>query len=423
MPRAALGLLPMQRVPFVTAISASPVRYTSFISVQLESKPPVPPALSTLRLVCNPARDELPSSLNRTPAAAPHGSGPVSPAAGSSPNAAASASDWKDYVGRLQQQDAVPGARHADPDQGVVTPSNISVKQMVAYFLDKPPATPAGVAQVVRPPMPAPAAAVAVQIAAVTAPATVPSASVLQADDPVPADEARSRTVPANQMEHPHRAAEAEAALIGAQLPEEERALDEELGALAEAQRPRGAELPMEDEEDPFHASELFGTTPPKELVTVRKVRFNEFGTSRVNEVDAESGETISISDQRFQTKEHDGKWSAPSAHLQSPLNPFGRQPEERWSPGFMAVPHAPVASDDSDFVVQSVLHEDRYDQPNHAEIGEGFWADLGRDDERAEPGVGEALLQLQQLQALHRKLEAALRYNQQLKEEVSVHF
>jgi len=71
------------------------------------------------------------------------------------------------------------------------------------------------------------------------------------------------------------------------------------------------------------------------------------------------------------------------------------------------------------------VFHEDRYDQPNHAEIGETFWSDLGRDDEPSEPGVGEGFLQLQQLQKLqelHRRLEAALRHNQQLKEEVGVY-
>ena len=155
----------------------------------------------------------------------------------------------------------------------------------------------------------------------------------------------------------------------------------------------------------------------------MRSERFDDFSTSRVNEVDTESEALLSISDQRFQTKEHDGKWSAPSAHLQSPLNPFGRQPEERWSPGFMAVPHAPVASDDSGIVAQSAFHKDRHDQATHAEMGQTFWADLVRDSERAEPHVAPASLQLQQLQALHRKLEAALRYNQQLKEEVSVYF
>lgn len=450
----------MQRVPFVTAISASPVRYTSFISVQLESKPPVPPALSTLRLVGNPARDELPSSLNRTPAAAPHGSGPVSPAAGSSPNAAASASDWKDYVGRLQQQDAVPGARRADPDQGVVTPSNISVKQMVAYLRKQPPATPAGVAQVVRPPMPAPAAAVAVQVAAVTAPATVPSASVLQADDdPVSVDGPWELTALLDQMAHSHRAAEAEAALIDAQLLEEERAPDEELGALADAQRPRGGELPMiheEDDEDPFHGSELFGTTSRWEQARLRSeamlrgnaaleeedaepvlrspgrrgnVRFDQVETSRVLEVDAESGESVSVTDAFFLIKEHDGRWK-PNQSKQS-ISPDQISDNAGTRPRVAAFgpPRALTAADDSDFVVQSAFHEDRYDQPNHAEIGESFWADLGRDDELVAPPVGQAFLQLQRIQQMQREVERmqreveTLRRNQQMSEEVGVYF
>ncbi|MEN5425774.1 hypothetical protein ABE522_05270 [Stenotrophomonas pennii] len=443
----------------MTAISASPVRYTSFISLQLEAKAPVKAVLPAIRAVSNPTRDELPSSLNRTPAAAPHGPGPVFPAAGSSPNAAASASDWKDYVGRLQQQDAVPGARHADPDQGVVTPSNISVKQMVAYLRKQPSATPAGVAQVVRPPMPAPAAAVAVQVAAVTAPATVPSASVLQADDPVPADEAWSRTVPVNQMEHPRRAAEAEAALIDAQLLEEERALDEELGALADAQRPRGGELPMiheEDDEDPFHGSELFGTTSRWEQAKLRSeamlrgnaaleeedaepvlrspgrrgnVRFDQVETSRVLEVDAESGESVSVTDAFFLIKEHDGRWK-PNQSKQS-ISPDQISDNAGTRPRVAAFgpPRALTAADDSDFVVQSAFHENRHGQPNHAEIGESSWSDLGRDDELVAPPVGQAFLQLQRIQQMQREVERmqreveTLRRNQQMSEEVGVYF
>ena len=331
----------MQRVPSVTEpISESPVTYTSFISVQLESKPSVPRALSTLRSLGNPARDELPSSSNRTPVAAHTGPDLYSTVAASSPNAAAGASDWKDYVGHLQQQDKVPGAGLSDPDQGVVTPSNISVKQMLAYLRNQPPATPAGVAQVVRPPTPAPAAAAAaVHVAAVAESATVPSVSVLQTDDPVSVDGPWELTALLDQMEHPHRAAEAETASIDAQLPEEERALDEEVGALAEAQHPRAAELPMileKKKENPFPAPELFGTTPRREQARLRSeamlrgnaaleeedaepvlrspgrrgnVKFDQVETSRVLEVDAESGESVSVTDAFFLTKEHDGKW------------------------------------------------------------------------------------------------------------------
>ncbi|MBJ7517058.1 MAG: hypothetical protein JHC82_12845, partial [Stenotrophomonas sp.] len=192
------------------------------------------------------------------------------------------------------------------------------------------------------------------------------------------------------------------------------------------------AELPViheEDDEDPIHASELFGTTPPREPVTRRKVRFDHFGTSRVNEVDAESGETLSISDQRFQTKEHDGKWSARSAHLQSSLNPFDPQPEEPWSPASMAVPHAPVAGDDSGFVVQSAFHEDQHDQATHAQMSGTFWFDLVRENELAAMPVGETYLQLQRIQQMQREVEQmqreveALRRNQQLNEDIGVYF
>ncbi len=446
----------MQRVPSVTEpISESPVTYNSFISVQLESKPSVPRALSTLRSLGNPARDVLPSSSNRTPVAAHTGPDIYSAVAASSPNAAAGASDWKDYVGHLQQQDKVPGAGLSDPDQGVVTPSNISVKQMLAYLRNQPPATPAGVAQVVRPPTPAPAAAAAaaVHVAAVAESATVPSVSVLQSDDPVSVDGPWELTALLDQMEHPHRAAEAETASIDAQLPEEERALDEEVGALAEAQRPRAAELPMileKKNENSLRAPELFGTTPRWEQARLRSeamlrgnaaleeedaepvlrspgrrgnVKFDQVETSRVLEVDAESGESVSVTDAFFLIKEHDGKWKPNQSKQSISPDQISQNPGSGPRVAALAMPRVPTPADDSGFVVHSVFHENRYDQPNHAEIGETFWADLGRDDEPAGPGAGEVLLHLQRLQELHRKLEAALRHNQQLKEEVGVYF
>lgn len=384
--------------------------------------------------------------------AAGAGSAPVSPATGVSTHAAADAGDWKDYVGHLQQQGKVPGAGRADPDQGVVRPSTIRVTQMLAYFRNQPPATPADMAKVVSPPAPA----AAMDVAAAAEPATVPSMSLLQDDEPVSADDPWNVTEPLEQMEqmeHQQRAAGIGAGLIDPQPLEEDRTMDGEPGVLADAQRPRGTELPMiheEHDEDPFHPSELFGTMPRTELDRLRReamlrgnaaleeedaeqvmspqgrrgtVRFNEIETSRVLEVDAESGESVSVTDAFFLTKEHDGKWGR-SQSKQS-ISPERVSDNAGTGPRLAAFapPRVPTTADESGFVVHSAFHEDRYDQPAHAEIGETFWADLGRDDEPAEPGVGEAFLQLQQLQALHRKVEAALRHNQQLKEEVGVYF
>jgi hypothetical protein len=387
--------------------------------------------------------------------AAGAGSAPVSPATGVSTHAAADAGDWKDYVGHLQQQGKVPGAGRADPDQGVVRPSTIRVTQMLAYFRNQPPATPADMAKVVSPPAPA----AAMDVAAAAEPATVPSMSLLQDDEPVSADDPWNVTEPLEQMEqmeqmeHQHRAAGIGAGVIDPQPLEEDRTMDGEPGVLADAQRPRGTELPMiheEHDEDPFHPSELFGTMPRTELDRLRReamlrgnaaleeedaeqvmspqgrrgtVRFDEIETSRLLEVDAESGESVSVTDAFFLTKEHDGKWGR-SQSKQS-ISPERVSDNAGTGPRLAAFapPRVPTTADESGFVVHSAFHEDRYDQPAHAEIGETFWADLGRDDEPAEPGVGEAFLQLQQLQELHRKLEAALRHNQQLKEEVGVYF
>lgn len=521
----------------MTTITDDPVRYTSFLSVKLAMKPPVPNALPSMLAVSNPPREQRAFLQNRTLAAAPSVSGslhasaapaanaaadsgdwmdfvrhlqqqgtvpgagradpdqgvmrtsnvsvkqmlahlrnqppatpagvdplvrrgpatvaegagsvPGPPASGVSIHAAAGAGDWKDFVGHLQQQGKLPGAERADPDRGVVRPSTIRVRQMLAYFRNQPPATPAGVAQVVRPPVPA----AAMDVAAAAEPVTMASVSLLQDDEPVSADDPWGVTELLEQMEHQPRAAAVEAGLIDPQPLEEDRAMDEEPSALADAQRPGGTELPMiheEHDEGPFHPSELFGTMPRTELAKRRReamlrgnaalkrkdaeqvmspegrrgtVRFDEIETSRVLEVDAESGAAVSVTDAFFLTKEHDGKWGRNQS--KQSISPDRISDNAGTGPRLAAFapPRVLTTADESGFVVHSELHEDRYEQPTHAEIGETFWADLGRDDEPAEPGVGEALLQLQRLQELQRKLEAALRRNQQLKEEVGVYF
>ncbi|WP_312684622.1 hypothetical protein [Stenotrophomonas chelatiphaga] len=520
-----------------TTISESPVTYRSFISIRLQSKAPVPRALPAMRTVSNPARDAHPSSLCRPAMTAPHRSGPASPTAGLSIHAAADASEWKNFVGHLQQRGTVPGAERADPDQGVMTTSNVSVKQMLAYLRNRPPATPAGVGQMVRrvtataaaragagPGSPAaglstttaveasdwkvvvgrlqqqgtvpgagradpdqgvvtpsnisvkqmlahlrnhapttssgraqgvrppvPAAAAAVCVAAVLQPANVPSVPLLQKDQPVAADDPCKVAALLDQMEHQRRGAEAGAGVIDAPLLEVDRAMDGQPGAPAEAPRAHGAALPMfheEHDEDPFRPSERSGTTPRRTQARPRReaiqrgnaalndpqqndvvqrrpqrVGFNPLVHSRVLEVDAESGETISVSDQYFQTKEHDGKWSTRNAQQPPSLNAIDPQPAERSRPAAAAAPHAPTADDGSGFVVHSAFHEDRDRQATHAEIGSVLWADLGRDDERAELPVGPVLRQLQRLQQIERELDAALSRNRELNEDIGVYF
>lgn len=382
-------------------------------------------------------------------AAARAGAGPGSPAAGSSTTTAAEASDWKGVVGRLQQQGTVPGAGRADPDQGVVTPSNISVKQMLPHLRNQAPTTSSGRAQGVRPPVPA--AAAAVRVAAVLQPANEPSVSPLQKDQPVAADDPCKVAALLDQMEHQRRGAEAGAGVIDAPLLEVDRAMDGQPGAPAGAPRAHGAALPMfheEHDENPFHPSELFSTTPRRTQAKLRReaikrgnaalndpqqndvvqrrpqrVGFDPLVQSRMLEVDAESAETISVSDQYFQTKEHDGKWITRNAQQPPSLNAIDPQPGERSRPAAAAAPHAPTGDHDSGFVAHSAFHEDRDRQATHAEIGSVLWADLGRDDERAEPPVGQALLQLQRLQRMKRELDAALRRNRELNEDIGVYF
>lgn len=442
----------------MTTISDSPVIYTSFLSVKLAAKPPVPNALPSILAVSNPPPEQRAFLRKDTLAAAPAVSGsahaPAAPA-----NAAAAGGDWKCFVDHLQQQGSVPGAAADDPERGVVTPANVSVKQMLAFLRNQAPSKPAWADAPLRQPsasMPSRGATVPIPQGADAASAELEAASpvtLLKHGHPTVAVDPSGTAALMDDMERLHGAADPAAEPAQAQLLEEERALDEELGALAEAQRPRAAELPMileEDEENPFHASELFGTTPRREQARLRgeamlrgnaaleeehaepvlrspgrrgNVKFDQVETSRVLEVDAESGESVSVTDAFFLTKEHDGKWKPNQSKQSISPDQVSENPGSGPRVAAFAMPRVPTPADDSGFVVHSVFHEDRYDQPNHAEIGETFWADLGRDDEPAGPGAGKAFLQLQRLQELHRKLEAALRHNQQLKEEVGVYF
>lgn len=445
----------------MTTISDSPVIYTSFLSVKLAAKPPVPNALPSILAVSNPPPEQRAFLRKGTLAAAPAVSGSAYAPAAPSANAAAAGGDWKCFVDHLQQQGSVPGAAADDPERGVVTPANVSVKQMLAFLRNQAPSKPAWADAPLRQPsasMPSRGATVSIPQGADAASAELEAASpvtLLQHGHPTVAVDPSGTAALMDDMERLHGAADPAAEPAQAQLLEEERALDEELGALAEAQRPRAAELPMileEVEENPFHASELFGTTPRREQARLRSeamlrgnaaleeedaepvlrspgrrgnVKFDQVETSRVLEVDAESGESVSATDAFFLTKEHDGKWKPNQSKQSISPDQISENPGSGPRVAALAMPRVPTAADDSGFVVHSVFHEDRYDQPNHAEIGETFWADLGRDDEPAGPGAGAgaAFLQLQRLQELHRKLEAALRNNQQLKEEVGVYF
>lgn len=347
----------------MTTISDSPVIYTSFLSVKLAAKPPVPNALPSILAVSNPPPEQRAFLRKDTLAAAPAVSGSAYAPAAPSANAAAAGGDWKCFVDHLQQQGSVPGAAADDPERGVVTPANVSVKQMLAFLRNQAPSKPAWADAPLRQPsasMPSRGPTVPIpqgSDAASAEPEAASPATLLQQDDPMVASDPSGTAVLRDDMERQHEAADPQVEPAQSQLLDDDQALHEELRMWEQTYRPYSGELHTvheEAEEDPVELSNGFGT-------------------------------------------------------------------------------------------MYSVFHEDRYDQPTHAEMREAFWTDLGRDDasaeplasgsfwgdlvrynEPAEPGVGEAFLQLQQLQKLqelHRKMEAALRHNQQLKEEVGVYF
>ena len=444
-----------------TTITSTPVRYTSFLSVELEVKPSVPNALPSMLTVSNPPPEKHSFLQNRTLAAASAVSGSLPASAAPSSDATADAGDWKHFVDHLQQQGQVPGAAADDPERGVVTPANISVKQMLAFLRNQPPAKPAWIETPVRqqitstpsrvttaPIPPAP-------VAASAKPDAASSVMLRQDVDAAVADDQWGTAALLEEMEQLHEAADPRLEPAPAQLLDDDQALDEELRMWEQTYRPHSGELHTvyeEDENDQPDLSKGFGTTPRAELADLRRaamvrgnaalvddaaehamdaqgrlrsVTFNDIGTSRVHEVDAESGETVSVRDQLFLSKEHDGKWKRNQLQLQLLPEQLSHTPESRRSPSAVAAPAVLDAADDSGFAVHSPYHGDRYHAPTHADhgIGETVWSDMGRDDEPAAIFQTTAARRLQQLQQLQHQLDASLRRNQQMSEEVGVYF
>jgi hypothetical protein len=415
-----------------TTITNPPVSYTSFLSVQLGAKPSVPNALPSMLTVSNPPPEQRSFLQNHTLAAAPAVSGSPPASAAPSVDATADAGDWKHFVDHLQQQGQVPGAAADDPERGVVTPANISVKQMLAFLRNQPPAKPAWIEAPGR---------------QLSPPSRVATAAI------PPAPVAASAKADAASSVMLHEAADSRLGPERAQLLDDEHALDEELRMWQETYPPHSGELHTvyeEYENDQPDLSKGFGTTPRTELADLRRaamargnaalddstaeqvrdagerprsVTFGEIGTSRMHEVDADSGETISMGDQFFLSKEHDGKWKRNQPQLQLLPEQLSRTPESSHFPSAVAAPYAPDAADDSGFAVHSPFHGDRNHAPTHADhgIGETVWSDMGRDDDSAAI-FQAAARRLQQLQQLQHQLDASLGRNQQMSEEVGVY-
>ncbi len=405
----------------MTATHSIPVTHRSFLSVQLATMPSSQKVPQLVRSVSNPPLDGF---LSR-PAGAAAGTAARSvspPPRPTATEAAADEGDWRRFVDHLQQQGAVPGAGPHDPAQGVVTPANVSVKQMLALLRNQVPVAAAEVGR----------AAGARRVAAGTPAAVeVPDAVEVLAAVEVPAavEVLAAVEVPA-AVEAPARAA---AALPCEDVPphEADLALDEELRMWAETYRPRDGEpatVEAQHEEEDFDVVETFGTTPRAELASLRRaalkranaafaqdvtpdhrapgravnVTFNACGTVREYALDAEPDAAGPVPDQLFLTKKHDGKW------MQEPMDlPF--------------MPTYQVTMDDDDeFVVHAPRHRDRSEAPTHAEHQQGqvFWTDLGRDD-----APDDAVGYLQRLNQLQAEVDESLRRNRQMNEDIGVYF
>ncbi|WP_152983461.1 hypothetical protein [Stenotrophomonas chelatiphaga] len=226
-----------------------------------------------------------------------------------------------------------------------------------------------------------------------------------------------------------------------------------------------------DDDESPFIEGELFDTTPRFELREARRARkvlanreLEAVGNEQVSTQARPGQRRVAFADYQLQSvfdpgatvdasvrapisrslaKVHDGK--AIGAHVPLPLLPqlddtpligsrtFESSFATHWDGELTTLEDKPAQrtfrteeGEDSGFVVHSAFHEERDDAATHAEMGKITWTDLGRDDETAEPAepdVGDALRQLQRLQELHRQMDAALRRNQELNEDIGVYF
>ena len=375
----------------MTATHLTPVTHRSFLCVQLGTTPTSPKAPQIVLSVSNPPLDGF---LSR-PSCAATGTAARSPASPPRPagtDGVPDEGDWKSFVDHLRQQGTVPGAGPDDPEQGVVTPANVSVRQMLAFLGNQAPvaAADAGTAAGAR-------------SAVAETPAAAPTSARYDAAPP---------------CEDPP-------------LREDELALDDELRMWAETYRPQTADLPTMDEdheEEDVDVMETFGTTPKAELAALRRaalvranaalveddapegrapghpvsVTFDACGTVREYALGAEPNAVGLVPELLFLTKMHDGKWR------QEPLD----------------VPFMPLQAvtpdDDDEFVVHMPQHRDRSAAPTHAEHlqDQSFWTDLGRDDEPA-----AAVGYLQRLQQLQAEVDESLRRNQQMSEDIGVYF
>lgn len=299
----------------------------------------------------------------------------------------------------LQRRGNVPGAGCHDPEDGVVSPAHVSVRQMLAFLRTPTPVDSACSAKPVSLPM---AARVA------------PPSDGGGTDEPISAAPVDASPEPATLL---RRGAQPEMQDIAFDV--EGSPLDEELEQRAEIyqtnDQPSAAS--HEDEDDEPH--QCFGTMPRFELAKyrtdrvkqanvalqdegsetaqdvaerTRRLGFHEHEVTRVYTLDPVSDELVSSSDQVYLTKVFDGK-SKPK-RLPVALAPervtqhraAGRRGASRRTVNVSSMEDAPRsvlqrAEADAGFVMHST---DAYQAPPHAEVAVGsmLWTDLGRDDE-----------------------------------------
>ena len=442
----------------MTSIAESPLRHTAFLAVQLTAKPTTPPPPRALMSVANqPSPDVVTSPLARLAGGVAELIPP--PRAVSAVPLDTDRGEWRCFVEHLQQRGDVPGARCDDPDRGVVSPRNISVRQMLAFLRPSSSAAASGVGKPASPPLPA---------------LIAPPSDGGRADEPIseaPVD-APPEPVTVLRMEFPPEMQEIE-------FDVEESALDEELRQWAEIYRTKDQPSPASHEEDEPH--QCFGNMPRFELAKYRAERvrqanaalwedgseatqdaaerprrlaFHEHEVTRVYTLDPVSDALVSSSDQVYLTKVFDG--TSKPKRLPVALAPeqvtqhraAGQRGASRRIVNVSSVEDAPRsvlkrAEADDIFVVHSIRHPDPRGASVHADFrtGETRWTDLGRDDEPAAVhvtpnqdavhwegdqhggGLSDDMLaglhRLQRLREMQQEIDERLRLNRVMTEEM----
>lgn len=455
-----------KRVPTVTSIAESPHKFISLPVVQLTAKRTASPQPRALVSVANqPSFGVATHPLTRLAGVVAEPTPPLRTVGGAPLDT--DRGEWKSFVAHLQRRGDSPGAGRDDPERGVVSPRNVSVRQMLAFLRTSTSEDPAPSAK-----------SASLPSAACDAPSSA-GGGTNEAIAAGPVD-APSEPIIVLQMESPPEMQEIAS-------DDDESALDAELRQWKETyqskEQPSPASASHEEDDEDDEPIQWFVTTPQYELAKYRaervkqanaelraegpaaareasarprRIKFDEHEITRLYTPDPKKYEAVSGGDKVYLTKVDDGK----SKPKRLPLALTPEQVTQRRTASQRGASRSPQnvpsndgalrsalkrAAADEVFVVHAVQHPDPRDEPAHADFmaDTTLWTDLGRDDEPAPVHVTQiehaprsesvprnralsdevlaGLHFLQRLQEMQHRIDEGLRLNRMMTRRVGI--